>query len=171
MAEDDQERGRENLGELAARFSDVAVRYCRFVEAMGELPPDERPTKATRLLTCLLAAATELPQQVDVTDAEVERVEAPKFDLGTFDFYYEVFDPFIRDELVIGSLSDDLADIYVDLREGIDLLAAGHTGDALWQWRFHYENHWGDHAADAVRALHRVITGRGRDISQDPEPA
>ena len=168
MVETLQERGAADLMEVATAFGDVASRYCGFIEGMAQLDPEERHAEALRLLSRLLAAATDLPKHVAGTNAEVDQVEAPKFDLGTVDFYYEVFDPYVRDKLVIGSLSDDLADVYVDLREGMDLLKGGYVTDALWQWRFNYEHHWGDHAADAVRALHRVITGRGRDISQDP---
>lgn len=136
---------------------------------MANVAPEQRVSEAVRLLSDLISSATELPRHVDVTDAEVEGVKAPKFDLDAVDFYYEVFDPFIRDELVVGSLSDDLGDIYEDLREGIDLLDSGHACDAIWHWRFHYDNHWGDHAVDALRALHRLDTGRGQDISMDPK--
>lgn len=35
----------------------------------------------------------------------------PPFAHGTFDAYFEVFDPFVENELVIGSLTEDLGDI------------------------------------------------------------
>lgn len=169
MTRIDIESDGSGLREVAARFEAAARRYCSFVETMGSLTPEDRPVEAVRLLSDLIGSAVDLPRNVDVTDAEVERGAAPRIELGDLDFYYEVFDPFIRDELVIGSLSDDLADIYVDLREGIDLLEQGHLGGALWAWRLLYETHWGDHAVDALRALHRMVTGRGQDISAEPQ--
>lgn len=158
-----------SIEDAAAGFAALARRYCAFIDTMHSLAPTRRVVDAIPFLADLVASAVGLPQGVDVTEAEVERANAPRVDLGTFDYYYEVFDPFIRDELVIGSLADDLADIYVDLREGIDLLEAGHPNDAVWQRRFDYENHWGDHAVDALRALHRLATGRGQDIATDPQ--
>jgi hypothetical protein len=26
----------------------------------------------------------------------------------------------------------------------------------VWEWRFHFDVHWGEHAVDALRALHRA---------------
>jgi hypothetical protein len=50
------------------------------------------------------------------------------------------------------------------LLDGIDELAPGTEGaaiieplsDEFWEWRFHFDVHWGDHAVDALRALHRA---------------
>jgi hypothetical protein len=33
---------------------------------------------------------------------------------------------------------------------------------AIWEWRFHFESHWGDHAIDALRALHRACARDAR---------
>lgn len=167
MGEASNETHASRLQREAERFHDVARGYCRFVETMAKVPPERRPSEAIRHLCALLEDATELPSGLEGTDAEVERVAAPDFDLGAVDLYYAVADPFVRDELVVGSLMDDLADIYVDLREGIDLLAAGYASDALWHWRFNHDSHWGDHAVGALGALHRIAIGRAANIA-DP---
>jgi len=159
-----------DLAQVATAFAVRARRYCSFLETMRTLTPQVRIRTTIRLLTELVGAATELPELSDSdvdSGTEVERVTAPSFDFNTVDLYYEVFDPFVRDALVLGSLSDDLGGIYVDLREGLDLMDGGHRNDAIWQWRFGYQTHWGDHAVDALRALHRLATGRGRDIAKD----
>jgi Domain of unknown function (DUF5063) len=64
---------------------------------------------------------------------------------------------------VAGSLSDDLLDVYGDLQRGLVLWDKGGATKsnklriaAIWEWRFHFEIHWGDHAIDALRALHRA---------------
>ena len=73
------------------------------------------------------------------------------------DAYWEVFDPYEEKPLGIGLLSDDLLDVYVDIRRGLDLWSADVPREAaIWEWRFHLEIHWGDHAVDAIRALHRA---------------
>jgi hypothetical protein len=63
-------------------------------------------------------------------------------------------------DVVVGSLSDDLADIYGDLVAGTEALAAG-AGmmNVIWAWRFSFESHWGSHLLDASRALHHLLTG------------
>ncbi len=77
-----------------------------------------------------------------------------------FEIYWEVFDPYELDQPVAGSLSDDLLDVYRDVRGGLALWESRHDADAIWEWRFSFESHWGDHAVDALRALHRSC---GRD--------
>ena len=55
------------------------------------------------------------------------------------------------------SLSDDLLDVYFDLRRGLELWDQEvPKAAAIWEWRFAFDTHWGDHAIDALRALHRA---------------
>ena len=83
--------------------------------------------------------------------------------LGDGDLYWAIDPSGTADqEPVAGSLSDDLADIYLDVNEGLTLLAAGGAeADAVWEWRFLFWSHWGTHAADAIRVIHaRLESGR-----------
>lgn len=72
------------------------------------------------------------------------------------DFYHEVFDPlpFPPEDPVVGSLSDDLADIYRDVVTGLRAYEAGRRAQAVWEWGFNLRAHWGEHATSAIRALH-----------------
>lgn len=66
-------------------------------------------------------------------------------------FEYETPQPFI------GDLGDDLVDIWGDLVTGLRSLQGGATADdVLWQWKFDFESHWGQHAVDALRLLHAL---------------
>jgi hypothetical protein len=92
--------------------------------------------------------------------AVVERVRAL---LGKDDFYWAVV-PFSGDgeddpdERLVGSLADDMADIYRDLRDGFLLLAAGvPEGDVVWGWHLSFWSHWGEHAVNALRIIHRHL--------------
>jgi hypothetical protein len=75
--------------------------------------------------------------------------------IGERNFYREVFDPYepVTEAEVTGSLADDLADIYRDLRAGLRKWERGESGEALWEWRFHFEGHWSEHLTGALRAL------------------
>ena len=82
--------------------------------------------------------------------------------LGDGDLYWGI-DPAGtgEQEPVAGSLTDDLADIYLDVNEGLKLLAAGGAEvDAVWEWRFLFWSHWGIHATDAIRVIHARLRGR-----------
>ena len=51
-------------------------------------------------------------------------------------------------------MSDDLGDIYRDVKEGLLLLAEGLSADAVWHWRFNFWSHWGEHSVNALRIIH-----------------
>ena len=76
--------------------------------------------------------------------------------LGGRGRYWEIYDPSLdpSDEVVAGSLPDDLSDIWNDLARGLAFWDRGSFEDAVWNWRFHWGVHWGAHAADAIRAIH-----------------
>jgi hypothetical protein len=52
------------------------------------------------------------------------------------------------------SLAGDLSEIWADLREGLSLYDHGHVVEAVWEWRFGFEHHWGTHLVAAQRAIH-----------------
>jgi len=92
--------------------------------------------------------------------------------LGKDSFYWEVFDPTYTEENgkpdkgwkitdkepSQGWLVDDFADIYADLKEEIikiDIIGTDESiEDALWQLKFGFNHHWGNHCVNAIRALH-----------------
>ena len=75
--------------------------------------------------------------------------------LGPFDVYRAIFDPYedASDAPVMGSLADDLADIYGDLKRGLEPWEAGDLDEASYEWRFGFEFHWGRHAVSALCAI------------------
>jgi len=73
-----------------------------------------------------------------------------------WNYYNEVFDPTEDNEVIKGSLADDIAGIYCDLKEGIDLKESDKVlpEDIIFEWRCGFYNHWGKHAIDALWTLH-----------------
>jgi hypothetical protein len=60
----------------------------------------------------------------------------------------------------VSTLSDDLADIYRDLRASLlGDPARIQTNDALWDLRFSFETHWGQHAVSALAAMQALLFG------------
>lgn len=94
--------------------------------------------------------------------------------LGKDCFYWEVFDPTYTEsdgkpgkgwkitdrEPSQGWLVDDVADIYADLKQElykIDQIGTDEAiEDGLWQLKFGFTSHWGNHCVNAIRALHFI---------------
>lgn len=151
-----------------AVFVDQALQFCAFVERAGDHALEPRVVAARERLLELYQAGARLPRVEPPEGIAAGPTPArpegwPGF--GELDVYWEAFDPFESSEPVAGSLSDDLLDIYRDLRRGLGLWEQRGAADpvasrvaAIWEWRFHFDNHWGDHATSALRALHRACT-------------
>ncbi|WP_106532558.1 DUF5063 domain-containing protein [Planomicrobium soli] len=78
--------------------------------------------------------------------------------------YSEIFDPYHNETQVNGCLEDDIIDIYSNIKIGLLLYEQGHSSEAVWEWKFGFEVHWGEHATSAIRALHSLIYKLGGDI-------
>ena len=72
------------------------------------------------------------------------------------DMYGEVFNPLLvpPDEPVIGSIDEDITDIYRDVVAGLRAYQTGNRAGAIWEWGFHFHHHWGKHATGAIKAIH-----------------
>lgn len=85
--------------------------------------------------------------------------------LGEYADYSTSFDPTIlgeKDNYLQGWLTDDLADIHMDLKDILSNLEKDTDQtiqDALWDLKFGFGNHWGNHLIDALRFLHYVRYG------------
>ena len=153
---------------IARRFGDEARRFVAWADG-GSTPALDAPL-ALRHVVALYAAALELPQpwseRVSHGDAPeppglAARLAAVRSRAGTLPLqhYSEIFSPLVMaDEPVVGDLADDLADIYREVAIGLHLLDAGFVDDAIWQWGFAFQVHWGEHASSAIRALHCYLS-------------
>lgn len=159
------------------RFVAAAGDAVALVEGARALHSPELLRAAEVTLLRLYLAALELPEvepsdahewQAGIPHHEWRRVfDALRQALGPCDLYREVYDPAALgdpagsieggDEPVVSSLADDLADIWRDLRPGLrawDAAAPVLRMDLLFEWRSSFSSHWGQHTADALRAVH-----------------
>jgi hypothetical protein len=93
--------------------------------------------------------------------------------LGEHRRYWTVVDPIkpTKDDPLLGDMADDLADIYCDLRRGLDAwetAAAATRLEIIWTWRFAYESHWGQHAVDALGTIYSQLGMLKLGRSTDP---
>lgn len=83
--------------------------------------------------------------------------------LGANRFYWDIFDPTTDDDLEpgAGDLLDDVGDIYQDLKYNLATYSVGtlvNMESALWEAKFGFEKHWGQHAVGAIRTIHFILT-------------
>jgi hypothetical protein len=81
-------------------------------------------------------------------------VQRLQHQVGEGDNYKMVFDPWKTEEPIYGSISDDLADIWRDLKNGLLVLKKDDASNAICEWRLSFLQHWGpDHATTLLRPL------------------
>jgi hypothetical protein len=169
-----------NITEVANRFASVAEEYCSAIESAPNLDRTELLVQVYGILPRLISEAITLPN-VELNDDESQEEESRKWQararlrlsdaqfgqlyetlkvkLGDLNLYWEVWDPTKDNEAIHGSLADDFADIYRDLKEGLNLSETHQAlpEDNIWHWRLHYYSHWGKHAIDALRTIHFLL--------------
>jgi hypothetical protein len=128
------------------------------------------------VLAEIYAIGNKLP---DLTLFEISNDASEKFHVGEHDwkqifehvsralpqrYYWMYFDPMAKtesvQEAVMGDLADDLADIYRDLKSGLNVWEnqkGNQIIEIVWNWKFLFQAHWGQHAIDAMRALHQIV--------------
>jgi hypothetical protein len=158
-----------------SNFLNAAKDYCNFIETEGSLPESEflRMTQA-HLLT-VYSLARQLPSvnlQVNkdfeghIDDEQMKALLRFISERVPFSYYWSVPNPVDMKNLAecgTGDLIDDLGDIYKDLKCAllvfeVDDIAA--KENAIWQFKFDFEYHWGEHCIEALSAIHHYLTER-----------
>jgi hypothetical protein len=161
-------------------FVAVANEFCKYSEHASELKGDELLKIFQRILPLMYLKASLLPQldpffedgnEKFVTEGDWVRVHdifREKF--GTADDYFEVFDEKMKDSEgpVISSISENMADIYQDMKDFLLLYQTGTSevmNDAVWECRLNFETFWGQKLVNSLRAIHKFIYS-GEEIGE-----
>ncbi|PEJ54494.1 hypothetical protein CN692_19360 [Bacillus sp. AFS002410] len=141
-------------------FFNSAIYYCNLVENFNSNQENDKLKNLVISLLDLYSKALLLPD-VEPKNADSYEFDVflPQINFEQYDWYWVLFNPYNLnniEEPVFGSLSDDILDIYKDVKEGILLYDQNEQLEAIWHWKFHFQAHWGRHAVDAIRALHSI---------------
>lgn len=145
--------------DIARRFYKLADEYRCFV-AENVVTADAVPPLIEMLMTLYISAMS-LPATEPETNelsSDISEAVSIRFSEQIPTMYWEIFDPYVDEEPVCGDLLDDLSDIAADLRDGMKEYETGRFGNAIFEWKFGLNNHWGQHIVDALKALHSIRT-------------
>ena len=161
-------------------FVTSANEYCHFLEQPGKV--DERLfiERAVFLLSRVYSAVirvgdTEPVDEDSSLDATVTEMEWNMIDqritalLGPHNDYLRPAgeDEFDRSELVTQTISEDMADIYQELRDFMSVYGRGIEelmNDAAWEVKERFGEHWGIKLLRSLAALHQLyVSGTDTD--------
>ncbi|OFX42332.1 MAG: hypothetical protein A2046_04035 [Bacteroidetes bacterium GWA2_30_7] len=161
-------------------FVTVANEYCNFIENSEKTEQSDFISKIQKFLPLLYLKASMLTKNETVTEEEPEKyvTEAhyakinntllTKF--GELDSYKDLTDSQMNEttEFVEHSISEDLSDIYQDLKDFIYIYRLGDVdimNDGLWECINNFELYWGNRLLSASKSIHLILyTKSGIDV-------
>lgn len=169
-------------------FVTVAVQYCGYFESFEEVSEAELIDKLTKLLPLLYLKAALVPEtdiineeeepEITVTEGDYSYISSKLYDVfQNNDAYLEVFlqDMKYSDTPITASISEDLSDIYQDLKNFITVFERGVTdnmNDALYFCIENFKSYWGQKLVNVLRALHSLkYTIVNDNLDEDLESA
>ena len=153
-------------------FVTVSVEFCAFLENNETSSRLDWINRMTRLLPLMYIKASLLPETVIVSD-DIPEVFVSEDDyarvstnvsqiMADEDVYLDVFveDMKYSDTPITSFISEDIADIYQDVRNFVSIYQYGLTdqmNDALYRCTINFRNYWGQKLVNVLRPLHALL--------------
>ena len=150
-------------------FVTVAAEFCAFLERTDSMKRITFVDTSLKILPLLYLKASMLPECETIGDEapetyvteemyEILRINLAEL-MGEQDDYLEVFvaDMAYSDQPIKKNISEDLADIYQDIRDFIFVFQLGLNetmNDSLAICQENFKTHWGQKLVNTLRALH-----------------
>lgn len=165
-------------------FVTVAAEFCAYVERANEYSRREFLETLLKLLPLLYLKAQMLPQEERfsdegledfVTEDSYEVLRMTIFDILTDkDSYLDVFvaDMKYSDTPITKSISEDIADIYQDIKNFVCLFRLGINEtmhDAVIECKEHFVQYWGQTLVNTMRALHDARYNTNEETEEEDE--
>jgi hypothetical protein len=153
-------------------FTSTANAFCAALESVNDVGRRTFLENMQKILPDLYLKVLLLPELENIFEEGNEKFvtiddwntihDGILIKLGQFDDYLEVFDKKIEEseEPVTRSISEDLADIYQDIKDFLMLYRVGTNelmNDAIWECRQNFETYWGQKLVNVIRAIHNLI--------------
>lgn len=165
-------------------FVTIAAEFCVFLEKSAGRNRHEFVETLLKLLPMLYLKAELLPKCVElgtfpleelVKEGDYEYIRGTAADiLGEQDDYLDVFveDMKYSDKPIVKDISEDLADIYQDVRNFVGIYKIGFEDtmyDAIAKVRENFELYWGQTLVNTMRALHDVYYNQHIDSEDNKD--
>lgn len=162
-------------------FVTVAAEYCAFIERARQAERKGFVDTALKILPLLYLKASLIPDcemigeedlETFVNEEDYERIRMSVANiLGPQDDYLEVFLPDMAysDTPIKKCISEDLADIYQDLKDFISVFQLGLNttmNDSLCACKEHFAEFWGQRLVNTMRALHDVKYNSSEELDE-----
>ncbi|HUW07761.1 MAG TPA: DUF5063 domain-containing protein [Williamwhitmania sp.] len=152
-------------------FTTVANEVCKFIENPTSTEVASLLSTLQKVLPFLYMKATLLPQtellfddgnEKFVTEEEWQAIHNRLLAIiGKYDSYLELMDEESEtDEAKVSSISENLADIYQDLKDYSSLFQIGAEqimNDALWEIKYNFQRYWGIKVLSTMSTIHRLL--------------
>lgn len=153
-------------------FVDASKDFCSFIEKGSANTESDFLLSTQNHLLTLYNLGRNLPRvkletdtnfETGSDDAEIKAILKFISERVPFSYYWAVLNPVDETglpETGTGDLIDDLGDIYSDLKEALMLYEKDNVGakeNAIFQFKFGYDNHWGEHCIEALYAIHHFL--------------
>jgi Domain of unknown function (DUF5063) len=157
-----------------AKFPVVAGEFCTFINNCSDCERKRLILDVSVLLARLCEVAARLPwvtpstEGTDFTDESVATHASEEYrlstrlheQLGNLDEYWDVFDPTQKEGAILCSLSQHIAEIYMDLQDALKLQTSGASlEDIYFDWRLAFRTHWARHATSALKVAILISDG------------
>ncbi len=181
---DMQDNNQVIYGKNAIEFVTVAAETCLFLENAISFEKKELLDRALKILPLLYLKTTTLEPVEQILEDEVEEfVTEEEYEtirqyiaqvLGYSDRYLEVFtrDIQLSDEGIASDISEDLADIYQDLKNFLLRYQIGNEDimtEALAICQLNFKEYWGQRLVNCMRALHNAYYNSDDKENEDIE--
>lgn len=152
-------------------FVTVAVQFCDYIENIENSNPEDVTDKLTKILPLLYLKTTLVPSNelesdedsaTTVTEEDYNYILSKIYSIySKDDTYLEVFldDMKYSETPISASISEDISDIYQDLKNFITIYERGileNMNDALYICIENFKNYWGQKLVNVLRALHSL---------------
>ena len=155
----------------------IAAEYCRAIDNLHQYSPHLFASYAVKILPLLYIKASVLPSIEDYDRDAVEKFVAEeewtkvKIRLetifGKHDNYIETVGRFEESEEA--SISENLADIYQDLKDFTQLMAFGINDvkqEAVGEVKRNFTDYWGQRTVNSLKMIHNLYVGN--KLSKEP---
>lgn len=164
----------------------VSAEYCVYMEKLRQTGTTRRSflDKISKVLPLLYVKAALLPDLEEmgfdeleevVTEDDYEEVRKRVWSLlRADDEYLEVFTPDMQysEGPMMCTISEDLADIYQDLKNFVAAFASQNEesmNNAIVKVKDNFSNYWGQKLVNAMRPLHELTYGEHADTDDQDE--